>query len=83
MRLLTVDLPEPVIEEASARGLLAPEERAKPWTVIQACYAAQLSAAALDWLISDGVITRDQRADAVAILRGISSWLERSAFSAH
>ena len=49
--LFTVEVPEPVIEQAIARGLLKPEDRAEAWPVIQACYAAQLSDAALDWLI--------------------------------
>ncbi len=51
---------------------------AEPWAVIQACYAAQLSDATLNWLIDSGVITAEQRADAVAILRSISNWLERA-----
>jgi hypothetical protein len=62
----------------SARGLLAPEECAKPWTVIQACHAAQLSDAALDWLIGKEILTREQRGDAGAILRAIGAWLERA-----
>jgi hypothetical protein len=44
--------------------------------VIQSAYAAQLSHRALDWLIHNGVITENQRTDTVAILRGISDWLE-------
>lgn len=77
MRLVTVEVPQAVIEETSARGLLEPAEHARPWAVIHACYAIQLSDAALDCLIRDGVITLEQRADAVAILRSISDWLER------
>ena len=34
LRLLTVTVPETVIEAAVARGLLASEERAEPWAVI-------------------------------------------------
>ena len=48
LRLFTMTVPETVIENAIARGLLAAEDRAEPWPVIQACYAAQLSDAALD-----------------------------------
>jgi len=76
--LFTVEVPEATIEEARARGLLPPQERTKAWKVIQSCYAAQLSDAVLDWLINRGVITREQRGDAVAILRSISDWLERA-----
>jgi len=54
LRLFTVTVPETVIENAIARGLLAAEDRAKPWSVIQGCYAAQVSDAALNWLISSG-----------------------------
>jgi len=54
LRLFTVTVPEAVIENAIARGLLAAEDRAKPWSVIQGCYAAQVSDAALNWLISGG-----------------------------
>jgi hypothetical protein len=82
LRLLTVTVPETVIEAAVARGLLASEERAEPWSVIQGCYASQLSDAALDRLVNGGVITHEQRGDAGAILRNISKWLEHSAWAA-
>ena len=72
-------VPETVIEAAVARGLLASEERAEPWAVIQGCYASQLSDAALDRLVNAGVITHEQRGNAGAILRNISRWLEHSA----
>ncbi len=78
LRLFTVTVPQTLIENAIARGLLAAEDRAEPWPVIQACYAAQVSDAALNWLISGGVITHEQRGDAGAILRSISKWLERA-----
>jgi hypothetical protein len=64
---------------ALIREMLKPEDRANAWPVIQGCYAAQLSDAALRWLINGGVITEDQRGDAAAILRSISDWLERAA----
>jgi hypothetical protein len=75
---LTVPVPETVIEEAVARGLLPAQDRAEPWSVIQSCYAAQLSDAALEWLISRGVIKREQRGDAVEVLRGIGRWIEQA-----
>jgi hypothetical protein len=78
LRLFTVRVPDTVIENAVARGLLAEEDRVEPWPVVQSCYAAQLSDAALEWLISRGVIKREQRGDAAAILRGISRWLEHA-----
>ena len=68
MWLFTVPVPGAVIENAIARGLLAEEDRAKPWPVIQGCYAAQLSDVAIAWLIKGGVITHAQRGDAGAIL---------------
>jgi hypothetical protein len=68
-----------MIDEATERGLLSAEQRCDPWSVIQGCYAAELSDAALDWLIKGGVITNEQRGDAAAILRVISDWLERAA----
>ena len=78
LRLFTVEVPEHLIDEALARGLLKPEDRADWWAVVQACYAAQLSDVALDWLTNGGVITREQRGDAVAILHSISNWLEHA-----
>ncbi len=47
--------------------------------MIQACYAAQLSDAALDWLLRKEILAREQRSDAGAILRAIGAWLERGA----
>ena len=76
-RLFTVEVPKATIGDTITRGLL-PEDETKPWTVIQACYAGLLSDATLDWLITAGVITREQRGDAGAIFRGISAWLERA-----
>ena len=67
LRLFTVTVPETAIENAVARGLLAAEDRAKPWPVIQACYAALLSDAAFDWLAKGGLITDEQRGDAAAV----------------
>ena len=55
LHLFTVEVPEDLIDEALARGLLKPEDRADWWAVIQACYAAQLSDVALDWLTNGGV----------------------------
>jgi hypothetical protein len=46
--------------------------------VIEGCYAAQLSDAALACLVKGGVIAHEQRGDAAAILRSISKWLERA-----
>jgi len=46
LRLFTVELPEPVIEDAIARGLLKREDHTRPWPTIQSCYAALLSDAA-------------------------------------
>ena len=42
------------LARAVARGLLASEERAEPWAVIQGCYVSQLSDPALDRLVNDG-----------------------------
>jgi hypothetical protein len=84
LRLFTVEVPEATIAHAIARGLLKPDDRAKPFdrakplAVIQACYAAQLADGTLNWLIDGGVITHEQRGDAAAILRGISAWLEQA-----
>jgi hypothetical protein len=76
MRVFTVEVPEPVIDHAIVRGLLRQEDRAEPWPVIQAWFAAFLSDTVLNWLIDNGVITREQRGDAGAILCGIRAWLE-------
>ena len=89
MRLVTVSVPESAVEDAIARGLLTPEDSAKGWSVIQSCYAALLSDPVLDRLVNGGLITREQRADAGAILRSIqnlllggycypSEWLEQT-----
>jgi hypothetical protein len=47
------------------------------WDVLGAWYADHLSDAALEWLVSNKVIKREQRYDAVAIPRSISDWLEQ------
>jgi hypothetical protein len=78
LRLMTVAMPEANIEHAITRGLLKPEDRTKPWPVIQACYASWLSDTAMQWLIRNGVINSDERGDTAAILRSISNWLERA-----
>ncbi len=78
LRLMTVQMPEAAIEHAISRGLLKPEDRSKPWPVIQACYASWLSDTAMQWLIRNGVINDKERGDAAAILRRISNWLEES-----
>jgi hypothetical protein len=78
LRLLTVEIPEPVIEAAIARGLLKPEDCDKSSSVMRSAFATQLSDTALNWLTSNAVITSEQRADAVAILQRISEWLERA-----
>jgi len=64
LRLFTVEVPEPIIEQAIARGLLKQEDRVRPWAVVSGYFAALLSDAVLNWLINVGVITRDQRSDA-------------------
>jgi hypothetical protein len=66
VQLFNVTIPATVIENAIARGLLAPEDRAKPWSVVQGCYAALLSDTAINWLIDNGVIEIAQRGDAGA-----------------
>ena len=76
LRLLTVEIPEPVIEDAIARGLLKPEESAQAWAVIGSVYAALLSDKALKWLADNAVIIAEQRSNAVEIFRCISDWLE-------
>jgi hypothetical protein len=78
LRQFTIEVPEATVEHAIARGLLELGDRAKPWPVLQACYAARLSDCVLDWLINDRVIAQEQRGDAAAILRGISAWLEQA-----
>jgi hypothetical protein len=78
LRLFTIEMPEATIENAIARGLLKPEDRAKSWPVLQACYATQLADGVMDWLINSGVITHEQRGDAASILRAISNWLRRA-----
>jgi hypothetical protein len=76
MCLITVEMPNAVIEGAIARGLLTREASTEPWSVIESAYASQLSGAAINWLVDNGVIARDQAGDAAAILRAISKWLE-------
>ena len=79
LRLLTLEMPEPAIETAIARGFLKPEETTQAWSVIDSVYRTQLSDRALNWLTDNAVITTEQRINAAAILRRISDWLERAA----
>jgi hypothetical protein len=76
--LFTVEVPQSAIEAAIERGLLERASRTEPWVLIQACYASMLSDAALNWLVRNRIIGNEQRADAAAILRNISNWLERA-----
>jgi hypothetical protein len=78
VHLFTVELPGHFIDAAIARGLIDAEQCADAWAVIQACYAALLSDATLDWLARNAVVTSSQRGDAAAILRGINDWLDRT-----
>lgn len=78
VRLVTVEVPEAIINHTIARALLKPEDGAKPWLLMRACYASLLSDAALDWLVRNKVIRGEQRTDAAAILRSISDWLGRA-----
>jgi hypothetical protein len=78
LRLMTVEMPEATIEHAIARGLLKPEDRTRPWSVIQVCYASLLSEKAMQWLVRNGVIKANQCGDTGAILRRISNWLEQA-----
>ena len=71
----TIEMSKAGIEDAVARGMLKPDYDA--WNVLDAWYADHLSDAALEWLVNNKVITREQRNDAVAILESISDWLER------
>ena len=68
-------MPKADIEDAIARGKLKSGYDA--WDVLDAYYADHLSDAALEWLVSNEVIKREQRNDAVAILSSISNWVER------
>jgi hypothetical protein len=72
----TIEMSKAGIGEAIARGMLKPDY--DPWNVLDAWYADHLSDAALEWLVNNKVITREQRNDAIAILRSISDWLERA-----
>jgi hypothetical protein len=72
LRLLTLEMPQPAIDAAIARGFLKPEETTQSWSVIESVYATQLSETALNWLIDNGVITTEERTNAATILRGIS-----------
>ncbi len=73
----TIEMSKDGIEDAVARGVLRPGYDA--WDVLDAWYADHLSEAALEWLVSKKVITREQRNDAVAILGGLGDWIERLA----
>ena len=70
LRLLTVEIPEPVIEDAIARGLLKPEESAQAWAVIGSVYAALLSDKALKWLADNAVIITESRAQILTKIDG-------------
>jgi hypothetical protein len=76
LRCLTVEMYEADIAETTARGLLKSEGDA--WNVLDAWYASHLSDLALQWLVDNRVIKPEQRGDAAAILRSISSWLEEA-----
>ncbi len=41
LRLMSVAMPEASIDQAITRGLLKPEDRSRPWSVIQASIVAK------------------------------------------
>jgi hypothetical protein len=57
LRLLSIEIPEPTIEDAIARGLLKPEDCAQSSSVIRSAFAAQLSDAALHQRLAGGATT--------------------------
>jgi hypothetical protein len=71
----SIEMSKVDIEDAIARGILKADYDA--WDVLDSWYADHLSDASLEWLVNNKVIMREQRNDAVAILRSISDWVER------
>ena len=71
----TVDMNKADIADAIARGRLKSDYDA--WDSA-AFYAAHLSEAALEWLVNNKIINREDRNDAGAILCSISGWLEQA-----
>ena len=71
----SIEMSKADIEDAIARGILKADYDA--WDVLDSWYADHLSDTALEWLIDNKIITREQSNDAVAILRSISDWVER------
>jgi hypothetical protein len=66
-----LEIPQPAIDPAIARGFLKPEETTQAWSVIESVYATQETA--LNWLTDNAVITAEQRTNAAAILRNITA----------
>ncbi len=67
-------MPEANIQHAISRELLNPEDRAKPWSVIQACYAFWLSEPAMH------ALAPLDRARPWAVIQACyASWLSESA----
>jgi hypothetical protein len=58
------------------RGHIRWVQRRSRSSSLNSWYADHLSDAALEWLVNNKVITREQCNDAVAILCSISNWLE-------
>jgi hypothetical protein len=67
-------MPEANIQHAISRGLLNPEDRAKPWSVIQACYAFWLAEPAMHALAP-----LDRARPWTVIQACYASWLSESA----
>ena len=65
------------VPDIAIEAVVALEDRAKPWLVVQGRYAALLSDTAINWLIDNAVIESEDRADAGAILRSISECPEQ------
>jgi hypothetical protein len=77
VRRLTVSVFERAVESAIARRLLNRGNRAEPWTVVSALFAAMFDDHTIERLIKRGYLTWDQRGQGEAIIAAVNALIGR------
>ena len=77
VRRLTVAVYEQFVESAIGRGLLGRGDRALPWTVVSALFAAMFEDHTITWLNKRGYLWWDERCRGEAIIAAVNALVAR------
>jgi hypothetical protein len=77
VRRLTVPVNEQGVESAVGRGLLGPNDRDDPWTVVSALFASMFDDYTMEWLNKRGYLRWDQRGRGEAIISAVNALIAR------